>query len=153
MVPQRRNQARRRERTQSAQLKGTEGVAAMDTLRRVGADRGAPYPARADRDIVLFAPHVAITYVFITPAAAFPPCAREARSPFDKNRDQAVTARHGTELALPAVNKHDSPFIASMDANHVKSRHRHFRPGPDRGGHRSGAAAAKCRQVTLPWTP
>ena len=87
-----------------------------------GAIRGAGPRVVADGDIGPFAPRAAITYVFITPVLTFPPggCARPV---FDKSRDQAVTTCHGAELTLPAVNKHDSPFIASMDAAHARRGH------------------------------
>jgi hypothetical protein len=87
-----------------------------------GAIRGAGPRAVADGDIGPFAPRAAITYVFITPALTFLSSAC-ARPVFDKSCDQAVTTCHGTELTLPAVNKHDSPFIASMDAAHARRSH------------------------------
>lgn len=87
-----------------------------------GAIRGAGPRVVADGDIGPFATCAAITYVFITPGLTFPRggCARLV---FDKSRDQAVTTGHGAELTLPAVNKHDSPFIASMDAGHARRGH------------------------------
>ncbi len=87
-----------------------------------GVIRGAGPRVVAGGDIGPFAPRAAITYVFITPVLAFPfgGCAGPV---FDKSRDQAVTTCHGTELTLPAVNKHDSPFIASMDAAHARRSH------------------------------
>jgi hypothetical protein len=78
---------------------------------------------RNGRDISPFVPSVAITYDVITSTIAFPSAAALTRSAFDENRDQAVTARHSAEFTLPAVNKHDSPFIASMDEAHVMKGH------------------------------
>src|SRR5450755_1886722 len=104
-------------------------MAARPTPGPVGVVHGAGHPAGDSRDIAPFAPYVAITYVFITPALAFP-FPGGVSSVFNKRRDQAVTARHGAELALPAVNKHDSPFVASMDAAHVRSSHRHSGRSP-----------------------
>jgi len=62
-------------------------MAARDTLRRVGAARGAACPVRNGSDICPFVPSVAIIYVVITSAIAFPSAAAVTGATFDENSD------------------------------------------------------------------